>query len=96
MRWAFAAIEGLDLIGSDLIISHNENVPVEINRRVDLTESMNKIPSEGVVIVNEQYHAASVVALVSTLWEIKLHDNCGWKDGVGQTQAENREILVIP
>lgn len=49
----FAAIEGFNLIGRDLVVSNDENVAIEVDRWINFSESMHEIPGEGVVIVNK-------------------------------------------
>ncbi len=41
-----ATVEGLNLVGRNLIIANHENVAVEIDRWIDLAKSVDEIPGE--------------------------------------------------
>jgi len=54
---AAAVVEGFGLIGCDLVVANHEHVGIGFEGGIDLTETVDEIPGEGVVVVDEENHA---------------------------------------
>lgn len=57
VRWAATTIQGSGLIRGDLVVAHHEHVGIGLEGGIDLTEAVDQIPREGVVVVNQENHA---------------------------------------
>lgn len=56
MGGAFAAIKGFGLVGRDLIVPDDSQIPIRVERRVNLAQALHKVPREAVVVIDEQDH----------------------------------------
>lgn len=56
VRRAVPRIELVRLIGSDFVMAHDNQVLVGFERAVDLAEPLDKVPCEGIVVVDQKYH----------------------------------------
>jgi hypothetical protein len=57
MRRTSAIIERIRLLGSDLVMTLDHEITIRLKRPIDLTQSLDEVPCEGVVVVDKQDHA---------------------------------------
>lgn len=56
VRGTLPRIELIGLVRGDLVMAHDNQVLVRFEGSVDLTQSLDKVPCEGVVVVDQEYH----------------------------------------
>ena len=56
MRRTGSRVQSLGLLWSDLIMAFDHKITIRLKCPIDLTQSLDEIPSERVVVVNKQNH----------------------------------------
>ncbi len=60
VRRTAASGQRLGLVGRDPVVARDEEIPPQLERRIELAEALHEIPRERVVVVDEKDHATMV------------------------------------
>lgn len=56
MTWTATIVKLRCLLRGDLVMAFDNKIPIGLKRPVDLTQTLDKVPSKGVVVVNQENH----------------------------------------